>query len=244
MAKLTSTDLYEAIRTKFPAPEFVVMPEVRNATGFGMRERYADAIAMSTYPSRGLTVHGFEIKVSKSDWKRELANPDKAEEIAQYCDHWWIVAPNKIVDPNELPNGWGLLELKGNGLHTTVAAPALKPVALNRGFVASMCRSALTLVSAAKNQSAAETALTKAWTDGYDEGKTAGERMRGHKAEQADVLTKRVATFEEDTGIHINDWRPIDEVARMLKFAEIFARDDRALRTLHGALTELFRGEG
>ena len=55
--------------------------------------RYADAVAMNLFPSRGLALHGFEIKVSKSDFKSEIENPEKSVPVQQYCDHWWIVAP-------------------------------------------------------------------------------------------------------------------------------------------------------
>ena len=39
--------------------------------GFAGGGRYADAIAMNLWPSRGLAVHGFEIKISRGDWQRE-----------------------------------------------------------------------------------------------------------------------------------------------------------------------------
>ena len=45
-----------------------------------------DAVIMSLWPSRGLELHGVEIKVSRADWKREAADPAKAEAIAAYCD--------------------------------------------------------------------------------------------------------------------------------------------------------------
>ncbi len=80
------------IREKFPLPAFALFTNVRNKTGYGGGpERYADAIAMSLYPSRGLELHGFEFKSSRSDWVAERDNPEKAEAIAGYCDRWWLV---------------------------------------------------------------------------------------------------------------------------------------------------------
>lgn len=56
-------------------------------------------------------VHGFEIKVSRSDWLREYKTQgEKSAPWRSYCNYWWIVVPNKdIVKPEELPAGWGLL---------------------------------------------------------------------------------------------------------------------------------------
>ena len=133
--------LREALRKRYPMPEWVLMEEVRDAAGFSAG-RSADAIAMNTWPSRGLEIHGFEIKASRADWLRELKNPAKAEAIACYCDRWWIVANQEVVEVDELPIGWGLLEFKTSGaLKEVRLAPKsddVKP--LNRSFVAAMMR--------------------------------------------------------------------------------------------------------
>lgn len=79
--------LWQALERRYPAPAWCLFAEVRNGTGAARRvDRYADGIAMSMFPSRGLSVLGFEIKVDRRDWMRELAQPDKAEAIAQFCD--------------------------------------------------------------------------------------------------------------------------------------------------------------
>lgn len=73
-------------------------------------------------------LHGHEVKVSRSDWLRELADPSKAEAWSRYCDRWWLVVPDKaIVKPGELPDSWGLLVLAGTGLRAAVRAPLLDP---------------------------------------------------------------------------------------------------------------------
>src|SRR5438876_1169784 len=77
----------------------------------------ADALAMSLWPSRGLELHGFEIKASRADWRTELRNPETADEIATRCDRWWIVAGSAdIVTDGELPPTWGLLVPLGSAL--------------------------------------------------------------------------------------------------------------------------------
>lgn len=126
--------------------------EVGNSTGFDTK-RHIDAIAMNLWPSRGLAIHGIEMKISRSDWQRELSNPAKAEEIHQHCDFWWLAAAHGVVkDINEIPPGWGFLEIAP--VAATLLAddkpPRLKlkrqaarlerAQAVDRGFVAAILR--------------------------------------------------------------------------------------------------------
>src|SRR5574342_435271 len=105
--KLTSQDCIAALRKRFPAAEYAFLEQVANSTGSGVRG-WADAIAMGLWPSRGISLWGFEVKVSRSDWKRELAKPKKSSEIQGYCDHSLVVTTPDIVEPSELPKNWGL----------------------------------------------------------------------------------------------------------------------------------------
>jgi hypothetical protein len=96
--------------------------------------RIADALVMDCWPSGGNEFHGFEIKVSRSDWLHELKDPLKAEAFKKYMDRWWLVTPTKdIVKPGELPPGWGHLTLSGTGwLRAAVPAPRLTPLEIPR----------------------------------------------------------------------------------------------------------------
>jgi hypothetical protein len=140
----TAADIKAALRRAYPAPSWAILFEVANATG-ARQSRYADAVAMSLWPSQGLGVEGFEIKVYRGDWKRELQNPEKAETIAAYCDHWWIVTPEKgvIDDPSELPPAWGWRVLTAEGvLVTKKQAVQTEAKPLDRLFVAALLRNA------------------------------------------------------------------------------------------------------
>jgi hypothetical protein len=118
------------------------MWEVGEATG-GAGGRYADAVMMSLWPSRGLELHGVEIKVSRSDWKREAMDPRKAEAIGRYCDRWWVhTSPGIIQDLSEVPPAWGVREFDGVKWKTRREADKRKPEALNRGFLAALLRRA------------------------------------------------------------------------------------------------------
>lgn len=137
---MKSDDIVAALRVRYGPPEWAIFFEVANATG-GLAAGRADAIAMNLWPSRGLAIHGFEIKVSRSDWARERANPAKAEVMARYCDFWWVVAPVGIVDDFDLPHTWGLLTVNDNyRVKQRAAAEKNHAVKFDKQFLASLVR--------------------------------------------------------------------------------------------------------
>src|SRR5690606_35500940 len=99
---VTESDTEQAMRCKYGGQEWACLFNVANGTGMNCNRR-ADAIAMSLWPSRGLTLHGHEIKVARSDWLREIQDVSKAEAFAKHCHYWWIVAPKCTVKLEELP---------------------------------------------------------------------------------------------------------------------------------------------
>ncbi len=85
------------LRERFAPPEYAIFFEVANGTGATCR-RYADAVAMGLFPSRGLELHGIECKSVRSDWLRELTEPAKAEEgWYPFCDRWWVAATSAEI---------------------------------------------------------------------------------------------------------------------------------------------------
>lgn len=87
------------------------------------------------YPRGYRAVHGFEVKVSRGDWLRELRDPSKAEHWVRYCHHWWVVAPKGVVKLEELPPNWGLLQPAGARLRAEVKAPLLTAEDMPSPFV-------------------------------------------------------------------------------------------------------------
>jgi len=86
--------------------------------------RRADYVAVSLWPSRGLTIDAHELKVSRSDWLRELGQPSKAQAWRPHCRRWWLVAGHEpIVGEGELPDGWGLM-VPGRGRRMKIVLPA------------------------------------------------------------------------------------------------------------------------
>lgn len=72
--------------------------------------RRVDALYAGFTSTSGRILVGHELKVSRSDWRAELAKAGKADDWADACHQWWIVAPSTdVVPPEELPDGWGLM---------------------------------------------------------------------------------------------------------------------------------------
>lgn len=94
------------------APRYICAEHVRARAGFDCRT--ADFVAVDTWESSmrqgWLTVHGVEVKVSRSDWLRELKDPRKAADGMPYATRLWLAIPDpSMVREGELPPGWGLL---------------------------------------------------------------------------------------------------------------------------------------
>lgn len=210
---MTSVELFDSLRGLYPSAHgWMLLPQVRDATGAGSG-RTADGLAMNAWPSRGLEVHGFELKTHRGDWLRELKKPAKAESIFQYCDRWWIVVPEhpasrdrNVVLPAELPSSWGLLVVDGNGRAAqAVQAPKLKPKPLDRAFLASVLRR---LAACETPEAKVAAAFAKGRAEGEKEGRKlealrlerrgARQELRyqreslGHLADSAERILKNI----------------------------------------------------
>lgn len=216
---LNSSDLFKMIREKFPLPVWAVFGEVGNGTGSHV-SRHADAVAVCLWPSRGLEIHGFEIKCYRGDWLKELATPQKADAVQKYCDRWWIVVKDEgIVKDEELPPTWGLLQAKNGKLDFKKQAPKLSPEPLNVAFLAAILR---------RQAEATEKELTyasqQARKEGYEEGAALGPDQFRNKIEnlKQTILQheKTIKDFEETSGLSINQWdagRIGEEVKKLMK---------------------------
>lgn len=212
--KWTAADVRAALREKYPSSRYALFFEVADATG-ARQSRWADAVAMDTWPSGGLSVHGFEIKVSRQDWLKELEQAGKSQAISRYCDRWWLVAGNEgIVKPGELPASWGMIARSGNGLKVECKAPKLEPIPMSREFMAAMLRRGSQTEEANAN-AIAERRLLALKEQHERHIKSATERSDRLYAE----LLAKVSEFEQASGISINrSWHGAREIGEAVKF--------------------------
>jgi len=204
--KLTTDELLEKLQKHVckdgqNGHGFAFLTNVRNGTGFQRRERYADAIAMELTPSRGLKINGFELKVSRNDWLKELKNPTKADWFFTHCDRWFLVVADKdIVQEGELPEEWGLIAPKGTGLGIIKAAPINNAAeAVDRLWLASLLRSAIYASAKPKE-------LRKKYEEGYEAGKAEGERRVQSDKTELEMAQSAIKNFERESGVSITAW--------------------------------------
>ena len=139
---MIAADIKAALLKRYAAPGHRVFFEVSNDTGTAAR-RWIDAVAVGIWPSTGHEIVGIEIKVSRSDWLRELQQPQKAQELMRFCSRWYLACPEKMVKPDELPATWGMLALTDGGrFKVTTAARQIEPEPLTAGFMMAVLRQA------------------------------------------------------------------------------------------------------
>jgi hypothetical protein len=213
VAALNTQEIKAALRERYGKPEWAIFFEVANGTG-ARQQRYADAVAMNLFPSRGLEIHCFEIKKSRNDWKKELKNPAKAETVFRYCDRWWIVAAENVVRDGELPPTWGLILAKDGRLRQAKAAPPLSPVSLDRAFAAALLRR-----SGERDESEIDAIVEKRVEATRQELQNRANQDVERRTRQFNEMHKRVAEIKDKTGIDLVSWPPVDEVCKAIKFA-------------------------
>lgn len=212
--RLTSADMRAGLRKRYAGTEWALMFEVRNAAGFDAT-RSADAVAMSLWPSRGLELHGIEIKVSRSDWRNERKKPEKAEAVATFCDRWWIASPVDVVPLDEIPVAWGLMEYDGDKWRVRKEAAVTEAQPMTRSFLAALLRRASDVDQAEVDALVA--AKIKQKEAAIDERIKREVEWRAKAAE--DVL-KDVQAFEEASGLKITGWtggRSLGEVVAVVQ---------------------------
>lgn len=138
--KITSSDIKLGIRASRGAG-YQTFFEVGNDTGARV-SRHADAVSIGIWPSTGHQVHGFEVKVSRTDFLNEMKDPAKSQAIFRFCHRWSLATPPGLVKADELPPNWGLITWDGRTLRTVKQAPLLTPEPLSAGFVAAVVRRA------------------------------------------------------------------------------------------------------
>lgn len=206
----TAESIWAALSKRYPPPAWALLAQVGNGTGF-TGNRYADAMAMSLWPSRGLHLHGFEIKVYRGDWLRELKNPAKAEDVASYCNFWWVATTADVIRPGELPAAWGHLMLVGKrGLVMEREATLNQGAALDLPMVAAILRRASEGMVPRESVNGLCAAAREA---GIEVGKDRVEREVGIAAVQRkhDEPRNAVDAFEAASGVQIGSpWRAGD----------------------------------
>jgi hypothetical protein len=97
---------------------------------------------MNIWPSKRFHRIAYEIKVARSDFNRELLLPEKRMPAEKYANECFFVMPTGIAKIDEIPEGWGLIELTGGkgGLRKKKNAKWRDIDDPGLGFIGSMVR--------------------------------------------------------------------------------------------------------
>jgi len=212
---MAKKDVWSLLQKRYPANEYALMQEVSDAAGFN-RSRSADYIAVSLWPSRGLSINGIELKSFRSDWLGELKNPKKAENIFQYCDFFWLLTTDEtIAKIEEIPVSWGWLCIKGETITVMKYAPKLTPVAISKNFMVAMLKRACDK-SKFVHIDSIEDKLKDERQKGRDESKYAVEHAQKTTKEYKDIIDE----FQSASGIQMNRWSNHTKIGEAVKFIE------------------------
>lgn len=236
--------------------EFAFLTHVRNDGGFNASRTF-DAVAVSLWPSRGYAIDVYEVKVSRSDWLRELKDPAKSEAAWEIGDRFWIVATAGVVDHDELPPGWGLIEayggkvtdegLTGRKLRTVKhaewhgepvkkSAKALVP----RGLLVAMLRRAGAVPDA---QTPDERLISEAEARGRDAERALQQSVVEQYRESAAKARQAVLAFENNSGLRLTQMteQELREIGTKVRAAFADEHHEQAVRNRLSTLRDNLR---
>jgi len=140
--RMTSNEILEILeKDVFPAPWWMVVRELA-VDDWKPSDRRIDAFAMrvtsgSLPRSKGvggisggrlLMSWALEVKVTREDFLREIADPRKRIPAMSIAHRFAFVAPASVIQKGEVPEGCGLIEIDGSGkvfikVHAAYAPP-------------------------------------------------------------------------------------------------------------------------
>lgn len=121
----TANDIIARLKARYSMEKWMSFVELRASAGcqgYGPSIRTIDFAAIHRWQSRDHRFVCVEVKVSRSDWRRELEQPEKRKPWQAMADEFWFAAPSKVIPVAELPNGCGLMETWGDKLRIKRAA--------------------------------------------------------------------------------------------------------------------------
>lgn len=246
---VTASDVKAALHRRYckadlSGEQYVCIEEARSGAGFAGNDGSCDFLAINTYHGRGMELIGHEVKVSMTDWKAELAQPEKAERFARYCRRWYVAVPAALASKikHEVPPAWGLLSLSDKGRWTeTIKAPPRSPETVPEwwwiGWLAQFDRQAKRAVGAQ-----VRAAVEIEQTNVNEQIKEAVGRRTEAVIERHKRLTENAEALREATGIDLfHVWRGnFDRLAQMYDLARARGSEvDAVVREMRSAADAL-----
>lgn len=210
----TSAGVIDALMKRWSPGDYVLIEEAPDsADRMGGK---IDLLAISCWRSRGFQIDAVEIKVSLSDWKRELAQAGKADFWWRHSNRFWVAVPDTIaakVAP-DVPDTWGLLSASASGVREVRKAAHREREPLP-------WHTSIGLMRALQSETRRDRAVAEAREEGYRKGREVGEAAAAdrHLKKELDDLKAMIARFEKASGVSIADeWRhePIGAAVKLV----------------------------
>jgi hypothetical protein len=117
VSEVTELEIIQALyrhhghHTDHTEREWACFDHLRLGTGYGNHNDHAiDFFAMNCWSTGKYKTVGFEVKVSRSDFAREMADPYKRFAAVTILDEFNFVAPAGLLKRSEVPRECGLWE--------------------------------------------------------------------------------------------------------------------------------------
>jgi hypothetical protein len=213
--KKSTPSLWDLLERRYEDQQgWLLFYEVAQRTGYN-NTGYADAMAFSVWPSRGIQLLGFEVKRSRSDLLKELRDEQKAEKFIKFCHQWWLVVSDaKLTEGVEVPPNWGILAPRNQVLYQVRPAAKLEPAQWTPDFIASLMRrfhEAHAKKDMAEMRAAVEErakALSQVSVQKVGQSDLAAAKREAERyKDQAELLERRIKDFETKSGIPVNTWQ-------------------------------------
>jgi hypothetical protein len=127
---VVADDILRFLINKHTKPGVICIPELKAGCGFAViegvnPERAIDLFVMHLWPSKNFYRIAYEIKVSKSDFTKELANKEKRAPFTRFANQFFFVTPSGLLDHDKIPPECGLIEVTGqyHYLKTVINGP-------------------------------------------------------------------------------------------------------------------------
>jgi hypothetical protein len=131
--------ILRALGARHERPEWVFMTEAPMYVP-GRGAIHLDGLAMNCWRTKGFVTIGYEVKVSRSDFRGELKKPEKTAASAALCSAFYFAAPFGLIKPSEVPDPYGLVIVFESGKSRIAKGSKLERPAPTWGTLAFLMR--------------------------------------------------------------------------------------------------------
>lgn len=206
-AEAVSTPKLEGmLRAKYDRQQYALLFDVPDTVSLAQKRRI-DAVSFGLWASGGQEIQGFELKISRADWLRELKQVDKADPFIELCDRFWLVtADSKIAKLEEIPACWGWLSATRSGLRVQRPAQKLPGCGgvVPRGFLLGVMRKLQDDLLSSPDVQAVIDERVKLVQQRQDANVQYATKNLQRERDEA---VKVVKEFQEKSGIDLLHWR-------------------------------------